>query len=429
VPFYIIEKQDQLDKLPHLGDCFIHFITGNDNFHPKLTCINLIYIRSINEHKGYILCVDHTESFSLDLNNVYSFLWNNTNKLFVLDKKESMYFYNIWDKLYDINFISKVENLPDSNSCYNYFYYNYTNVYNVNRLLPISKHYEKYEQIFLHILPIINKAINNIYFENSIFNFNNNELTEAFWKIENNGIKIAKSEYIKYFGTKLKFPEFNISKGKIYVKYHLYSKTSRPSNIFNNINFAALVKDNGERETFIPEFDYLMEFDYTAFHPHLAAKLCNFELPKNKNLYEWLNIEKSEVFIQLYGGINEENLKHPYFAAISKWMNDIWQKNKYGVATKNRDFNWERDNIDSANKMLSYMLQSYETYYSVLTINKITDYLKNKKSKLILTTYDSFLIDYCKDDGDIKNDIQDIMEFPSKIKWGFNYNNLDCQSF
>jgi len=424
VPFYIIEKQDQLNNIPHLGDCFIHFITGNDNFHPKLTNVHLIYIRSINEHKGYMLCIDHTEVFSLELNNIYSFLWNNTNKLFVLDKKESMYFYDIWDKLHDINFISKIENLPNSDACYNYFYYNFPNMSNVNRLLPISKHYEKYENIFNQILPTINKTPLN-----SIYKFNNNELTEAFWKIESNGIKIAKSEYIKYFGTKSKFPEFNISKGKIYVKYYLYSKTSRPSNTFNNINFAALGKDNGERETIIPEFDYLMEFDYISFHPYLAAKLCGFELPKDQNLYELLNMEKSEVFHQLYGGITKENLKHPYFAAISKWMNMVWQKNKYGVTTKNRDFNWERDGIDNANKMLSYILQSYETYYSVLTINKITNYLKNKKSKLILTTYDSFLIDYHKDDGNIKNDIQDIMGFPSKIKWGFNYNNLDCQNF
>lgn len=424
MPFYIIEKQEQLNQINHLGDCFIHFITGNDNFHPKLTNIHLVYIRSINEHKGYMLCLDHTEAFSLELDNVYSFLWNNTNKLFVLDKKESMYFYDIWDKLYDINFISKLDDISTENMCYNYFYYNYPNVYNVNKLLPISKHYEKYENIFNQILPVINK-----YSQDNIYSFNNNELTEAFWKIESNGIKIAKDKYIKYFGIKSKFPEFNISKGRIYIKYHLYSKTSRPSNIFNNINFAALVKDNGERETFIPEFHYLIEFDYSAFHPHLAAKLCGYnELPKDQDLYEWLKVDKSEVFHNLYGGITEENLKHPYFAAISKWMNGVWQMNKYSVATKNRYFDWKRDNIDSANKMLSYLLQSYETYYSVLTINKITEYLKDKKSKLILTTYDSFLIDYHKDDGDIRKHIQALMEFPSKIKWGFNYNNLDCQN-
>mgnify|MGYP003531578111 FL=1 len=96
--------------------------------------------------------------------------------------------------------------------------------------------------------------------------------------------------------------------------------------------------------------------------------------------------------------------------------------------TKNRNFNWEKDGIDSSGKMLSYLLQSYETYYCVKTITKITEYLKNKKSKLILTTYDSFLIDYNIDDGNIKSDIKTLMEFPSKIKCGKNYNNLEiCQ--
>mgnify|MGYP006316721071 FL=1 len=137
--FYIIEKQEQLNQLPNLGDCFIHFIGNNDNFHPKLQELSLIYIRPLLDHKGYILCINHTESFSLNIENIYSFLHNNTNNLFVLNKKETMYFCDLKDKFKDINFISNIE-LNINNTCYNYFYNKFHNNPVLNNLIPISKH-------------------------------------------------------------------------------------------------------------------------------------------------------------------------------------------------------------------------------------------------------------------------------------------------
>lgn len=422
--FYIIEKQEQLNQLPNLGDCFIHFIGNNDNFHPKLQDISLIYLKPLN-NKGYILCINHTESFSLNLENINSFLYNNTNNLFTLNKKYTLYFCDLKDKLKDIYFI-KDYNINISNICYDYFYNKFPNNPVLNNLIPISKHYEKYNNIFESLKDNIN-SYNNI-IDKEIYDFNNNELTEAFWNIEKNGIKLEKNSYKDHFGLKTKYHEFNIKGGKIYTHYNLHTVTGRPSNKFNNINFAALNKNNNERKSFIPENHEFIEFDYTAFHPYLAAKLSNFDLSNITDFYKWLNVEKSEVFHQLYGGIDEKNLEHPYFKAINNFTNYTWQSNKYGIMTKNRYFNWEKDGIDSSGKMLSYLLQSYETYYCVKTITKITEYLQNKKSKLILTTYDSFLIDYHMDDGNIKSDIKTLMEFPSKIKCGKNYNNLEiCQ--
>ena len=40
--FYIIEKQDQLNKLELFGDCFISFIRESDNFHPKLSSLSFL---------------------------------------------------------------------------------------------------------------------------------------------------------------------------------------------------------------------------------------------------------------------------------------------------------------------------------------------------------------------------------------------------
>ena len=82
----------------------------------------------------------------------------------------------------------------------------------------------------------------------------------AFFGIEKNGIKADKNCYIEYYKDKLTNPEYNLYKGKLYTQYNLYTTTSRPSNTFNNINFAALNKDNGERKCYKPEFDKFVEF-------------------------------------------------------------------------------------------------------------------------------------------------------------------------
>ena len=85
--FYIIERQDQLQQLGPFNDCFVQFIQQNDNYHPKLSPLSLIYVRDITQHKGYMLCLDHNESFSLQQQDVFEWLLGNTDRIFVLNKK------------------------------------------------------------------------------------------------------------------------------------------------------------------------------------------------------------------------------------------------------------------------------------------------------------------------------------------------------
>ena len=102
--FYIIEKSSQLPH--HFDDCFIRFIPKSSNFHPALTELSLVYIRPLNDKKGYIICLDHSEAFGIDKTEVLDWLLEHTGKLWVLDKKEALYYFNYpFFKLYDINFI------------------------------------------------------------------------------------------------------------------------------------------------------------------------------------------------------------------------------------------------------------------------------------------------------------------------------------
>ena len=52
-----------------------------------------------------------------------------------------------------------------------------------------------------------------------------------------------------------------------------------------------------------------------------------------------------------------------------------------------------------------------ETYYIIESIKKLIPCLENKKSFLILSTYDSILLDYNIEDGkDLLKDIKKIIE-------------------
>jgi hypothetical protein len=76
-------------------------------------------------------------------------------------------------------------------------------------------------------------------------------------------------------------------------------------------------------------------------------------------------------------------------------------------------------------KLFNYILQNLETKTNVEKILKIKEYLKDKKTKLILITYDAFLFDFSVQDGkEVLIEIKDILQqggFPVKHIHGTNY--------
>jgi hypothetical protein len=430
--FYIIERQDQLSQLNSFGDCFIRFIPKNDNFHPALTSLSLIYIRPLDEKKGYILCLNHNESFSLDQNEVINWLNANTHRLFLIDKKQALHWvYPLSKKLLDINFVE----FPDltealDNSCITYYYSKHINLSNVNCLIPISKHYEESEAIFTKVEPIIKKYI----FLDPSFLFNNFKATEVFYQIEKNGIKVDKNCYINHYQNKIQYPEFNLSKGRLYTQYNLYNITTRPSNTCNSINFAALNKDNGERECYRAANDMFIEMDFQGYHPRLIGEMVNYPFLNTRNTYEvlaeTLNVTPQEAkeltFKQLYGGIWSEYQNKPFFKEVAMYIDEMWDTYQYGgyVRTENKIF--IRDQIEkiTPQKLFNYVVQSKETSNNVKLLELVLDYLKDKKTKIVLYTYDAFLFDYAKEDGEIFTTIKELLQYPVGIKQGNSYHGL-----
>jgi len=423
--FYIIERLDQLEKLGDFEDCFVSFIPKSNKFHPALTSLSLVYVRDLNQSKGYMLCINHNESFSLDVKDVKWWLLSRTKKIWVLNKKEALYHFYQPQKLFDVNFIQHTHKVPTN--CSDFYYTQHYYLPNVNCLIPISKHYEEWENTFNTVAPIIAS-----FRPNDQYTFNNERVTNVFYQLESNGIKLNKDCFIDYYQGKLPHPEFNLSRGKIYTQYNLYTTTSRPSNTFNSVNFAALNKDDGERMCYMPENDMFVEMDFQGYHPRLIGEMVEWHFPKDKNTYELLgqllNVTQQEAkeltFKQLYGGVWSEYQYKPFFKDVNTFVDDMWDTYQFGgrYETENRTFVSDAD--INKNKLFNYIVQSKETSTNVELLEKVHDYLKGKKTKIVLYTYDAFLFDYSKEDGDILQNIVDILEYPVTIKQGNTYHGL-----
>jgi len=394
--FYIIEKQDQLDQL-HIGeDTFIHIIATNENYHPALQNISLIYVRWIKGHKGYILCVDHSESLPLKITDILDKL-SKVNNLYTLDKKAVLHhFPTLSPQLIDVQSPSV--------------------------LIPIAKHYEKYENVYDHIEQTINKISENI----REYDFLNHYVAPLFYNIEKQGIKLSKESFIEHFKT-LPNPKFSVSKGKIYTQYNLNTLTGRPSNAFNGINFAALNKTNGERAAFIPENDFLVEIDFKAYHPTIIAKLAGYEF--TGNIYDQLANEfsgstpetiKELVFQQLYGGVRKEFQDKPFFSQVNDYTNRLWINNSTVGTQFGKYFTKQMIENPTPQKLLNYIVQNTETIFNVVQFSAVIDFLKDKKTKIILYTYDSILLDYDSSEN-LLNSITSLLKFNYSTKTGHNY--------
>lgn len=430
--FYIIEKQDQLDQL-HIGeDTFIHIIPTNENYHPALQSISLIYVRWIKGHKGYILCVNHSESLSLSITDILAKL-SKVNNLYVLDKKAVLHhFPTLSPQLIDVQLINSYLHLQDINieqyeskveSDFKRKYYTEA----PSTLIPIAKHYEKYENVYDHIEQTINKTSDNL----EHCGFLNHYIVPLFYNIEKQGIKLSKEPFIEHFKS-LPNPKFSVSKGKIYTQYNLYTLTGRPSNAFNGINFAALNKTNGERAAFIPENDKLVEIDFKAYHPTIIAKLAGYEF--TGNIYDQLANEfpgstpetiKELVFQQLYGGVRKDFQDKPFFKQVYNYTNKLWSDNEGSIGTQfGKCFTKQMIENPTPQKLLNYIVQNTETIFNVVQFSAVINLLKDKKTKIILYTYDSILLDYDSSEN-LLDSITSLLKFNYSTKSGQNYAEIE----
>jgi hypothetical protein len=410
--FWLIETPEQVCEFQNKGykDFFVEVIPFNNNVHPALNQISLVYLKPINGSYGYLVCINHSESLSLSKSFIHELLIN-SNSIYVRDKKSFLYYFPIKFsiQLQNISFTP----LNEITKIHTHFYNRFNDRIDINCIIPIVKHYEACEEIFKNAV-IESK---DVFIDKTIL---------AFFGIEKNGIKTNPNIFNTFY--ELKHPQHSIHDNTAYTQYNLFTTTRRPSNRFNGINFAALNKENGSRKSFIPKNDKFIEIDISAYHPTLAGQLVDykFDVPDIHaafaNLYGVDYAKAKELtFKQLYGGVFDEYKHLEFFQKTTEFINNNWKIfNNSGeviMPVSGYRFNNQLPNMNPQ-KLFNYMLQNLETSTNVNILLKIHRLLVGKKSEIVLYTYDSFLLDMDKHEGPglLKEILSIFEEFKLNVK-------------
>lgn len=426
---FIVETTTQVSHVPTSKECFIHIINNNDLKHPALSTPCLVYYRGGD--KGFIFCIDHSESFSIDFEIVKQFILKH-DKIYCVNAKHHKYFINT-DKLIDVNFILLDEGKPIVNledrytSAHRYLYRHSLKTINTNRLIPISKHYEMWENIYKEVKGLFGKEQNLQFYTNYV---------NVYQKIESKGISVEKT-ILDFFDI---IPELSVRNGRIYSLYNLYNTTCRPTNSFNGVNFLALNKESGCRESLVPTDDNIfMEFDFDAYHLRLIANLIGYKFNtdsihkelgkfyfgKDELTEEEYDESKKITFQNIYGGIKPEYMHIPFFNKMNEYIYSIW--GDWICLPTGRKIKVD-DNMNPL-KAFNYCIQNLETKMNVEILSKLIDEINQNGSNIVLVVYDSFLVDTKLDKNPelipLKvRDIVNIYGHSVKMKYGKDYHNM-----
>ena len=434
--FYIIEEEsklDSLEKLVKLG-CYVEVISSNDYYHPKLTSVVAVYIRSISSKHGFIIPINHTEGINVDKERVYQLLLK-ASKIYTHNKKTLLYYFNLQEAidlslLYSMTNFKKLE-IVNSNSTLNWYYSKHNDNKDVNRLAPITKLYERCENTYESLKQVIDLEIP------SGFPFYNNLATNVFFLLEQNGVGTIYDAFNKTL--KPKNPIYNSIDNVVYSEYNLYNNTSRPTNTFNSVNFAAIPKAEEYRKCFKPQNDYFVELDFDGYHLRLLADQLNYDLTEEsahkqlaKHYFGTEDITDEQYkeakqinFQAIYGKIPEEHKNLEIFKLIQGYIDSMWKSYTEAGYVCNpqsgKEFNSKLQDMNPA-KLMNYMMQSLETSNNIIILKEILRYLRDKKSFITLYTYDAILFDFDKEDGkETLEDIKIIMEKEGKYPIKFKY--------
>ena len=417
--FWLIEGEDRFKEFCNRGfeEVFMDIIPLNHWQHPVENSICAFYIRPIRETKGYILPINHSECLNLFEDEVYLEL-KNYKKIYVRDKKDFLH-YTILKPLIDVT-LTLPTYIPPKTQAHSFIYRQYSDRVDTNAIVPITKHYEVCEQVYDDLEHRITTNVNNFY---------NNKATLVLNAIERSGIKINKDEIEKHF-------DRSSPDEYVFTSYNFKTLTSRPSNKYDGINYAALPKENGCRESFIPRNDEFVEFDISAYHPTLSGILVDYDFGDNdihKAFASMYGVDykkaKELTFKQLYGGVFKEYRDLPFFKKTSAYIQIIWDEfQKEGkLICPISNYVFEKNKLEDMNpqKLFNYVLQNMETSVNIEILFRIFKLLKGRNTKLVLYTYDSFLFDVDNSEKDVIDAIKQVFnKYKLRIteKNGLNYN-------
>ena len=415
----IIENKSQIkqfEKTFKSEDCFIIPIQCDENKHSVNDELSLLYVQMWGGAE-FVIPTEHSESLNTQLPNLKSDF-----KKYTYDRKKLNHFMEL-NNVIDVNLVhylhtgSPLDLEKIDTNAHNFLNMKYYKKENINKIVPIMKHIEKCRDVVKILKDTIEK---HDQYDNMSYN---DEVLDNLTYIEQNGL--------------------HTTNGTLHSEYNLFTSTGRPSNRFGGVNFAALNKKDGSRKPFISRFKngVLVEMDFDAYHLRLIADKIGYDFPQgsvHQHMAKFYNVGYEEAkalsFQYLYGYIPQEVVQmNPYFSKVYDYIKDLW--NEY----KSREFivsdiysrRIYKKNLNdmNANKLFNYTIQLMETENNMRVLTKLIPEIQNHKSKLILYSYDSFLLDFNMEDGldylvKVKKILEQDGKYPVKVSWGLNYHEM-----
>ena len=395
------------------------------NLHPKRNQLSLLYLKWLSTNDENIIVLNHSEKRKdndLTLEFVEEALNNNKENKYIFDKKA----FNHIMSLNSLNDTNLNFYLDSSNPLYidnlttnthDFFHINFSTLNNINRYIPIMKHLEYGRKL-------VRKMRDLFFYDERNKNYNENVI-DNLTKIEDNGLFISDNGYQ-------------------YSQYNIYTSTGRPSNRFGGVNFAALNKSDRTREKYVSRYGEkgcMIEMDYDAYHLRLIAEIVDYNFPEgsvHQYLADQYNVDyakaKSLSFAYLYGEIPYMIYQTiPFFNKVQKYIDKKWLEYKQNNFVVSDIYNRKIGkslSFTNKSKLFNYCIQLLETENNMRMLDDLLPLLEGKKTKLILYSYDSFLLDFHKDDGmDFLKKIKKVIEqndtYPVKVGWGINYHKME----
>ena len=412
--FWLIEDVSKIEILCRIRhkNVYVDILPVSHTHHAQENTICALYLKPIQNEKGYILPVNHNDTLNLPIDLIQEVL-DSIETIHVHDKKEFLHYFTHKSIACPVPGIHT--QLPAPTPTHENFYRLYPNRADVNTIIPIVKHYEWFEQRFA-VLPETNTT--HFY----------NKASIVYNMLERTGISVNTSEYKRHFGKD--------DVQRVYTHYNLNTTTTRPSNTFGGISFNTLNKDNGERECFIPSNDIFIELDVSAYHVILLCHLVDHDFGGEDIHQSFATLygvdyqrAKEITFQQLYGGIWKQYENLVYFSKVKKYTEQLWQQftTEGYIECPVSQYRFERDKMDEMNpqKLLNYVLQNFETATNVKLMWNIFRTLRGKNTKLVLSVYDSFLFDVDESETEVMPQIVEIFKQHNlnvKVKAGNTYN-------
>ena len=405
---FLSEGNISIDKV------YVHPIWESVSVHPHNDGLSLLYIYDIEGDRELLINLNNIDNHTTTLEK-FNF---DFNECYVYDNKSLLNHLSL-DNSVDASLIKYLQSNSQLKSTptptHTFYERRFSSFKGVNNLIPISKHIETIRDIRNEFL-----SYYDLGWDSDCVKKFENFYIKPLHLVEQNGIKTTN--------------------GMEWTQYHPFTTTSRPSNNFGGVNYAALNKDDGSRDRFISRFEggKLVQFDYDAYHPRIIGKMVDEPIPMDVSGHQTLadmygvpyNDSKAITFRQLYDGVQSEYLHIPLFSKVSHKIDKMWMEfNRRGYVTTPLGRKLSKSNLKdmNANKLFNYMLQATETELNMKILSKVMDFLKDKRSKMVLYTYDSYLLDIHSDDFNSLQNLKILIEgngFPTKIEIGDRYSEM-----